>query len=83
MSSQQQQQGSTGHGTVDVPWTEDTKSSVQDNQGISSSSSSSSSNSKTQKSHQQDASEKEHSGFGHTTQHQHSPRSIKRDLNDI
>ncbi|CAO3617024.1 unnamed protein product [Mucor fragilis] len=74
----QQQQASTGHGTVDVPWTEDAKSSMQDNQGISSSS-----NSKTQKSHQHDTSEKEHTGFGHTTQHQHSPRSIKRDLNDI
>ncbi|KAL9553868.1 hypothetical protein MBANPS3_003074 [Mucor bainieri] len=76
---QQQQQASTGHGTVDVPWTEDAKSSVQDNQGISTTS-------QTQKSHQQqqdNASEKEHTGFGHATQHQHSPRSIKRDLNDI
>ncbi|GAN01966.1 hypothetical protein MAM1_0014d01403 [Mucor ambiguus] len=76
----QQQQASTGHGTVDVPWTEDPKSSMQDNQGISSSTS------QTQKSHQQhqnNAPEKEHTGFGHATQHQHSPRSIKRDLNDI
>ncbi|KAF1805917.1 hypothetical protein FB192DRAFT_1365147 [Mucor lusitanicus] len=75
----QQQQASTGHGTVDVPWTEDAKSSVQDNQGISSSSTHAQN---AQKSHHQ-KDEKEHIGFGHATQHQHSPRSIKRDLNDI
>ncbi|EPB84319.1 hypothetical protein PS15m_006867 [Mucor circinelloides] len=74
-----QQQASTGHGTVNVPWTEDSKSSLQDNQGVSSTS-------QNQKSHKQqnDANEKEHhTGFGHATQHQHSPRSIKRDLNNI
>ncbi|KAK4513271.1 uncharacterized protein ATC70_011839 [Mucor velutinosus] len=81
-SQQQQQQASTGHGTVDVPWTEDSKSSLQDNQGISSSSAASQSQ-KSHQQHQNSAPEKEHIGFGHATQHQHSPRSIKRDLNDI
>lgn len=71
---------STGHGTVDVPWSEDSKSSLQDNQGISSTS-----NSSTQKSNNQKDQNQEHhnTGFGHATQHQHSPRSVKRDLDNI
>ncbi|KAG2212923.1 hypothetical protein INT46_010479 [Mucor plumbeus] len=75
---------STGHGTVDVPWSEDSKSSLQDNQGISSTSNSSRQGSNNQKEDQnQEDQEHHYTGFGHATQHQHSPRSIKRDLNNI
>ncbi|KAI8078267.1 uncharacterized protein B0P05DRAFT_587490 [Gilbertella persicaria] len=68
---------STGHGTVDVPFDQDTMESLRDNQGQTKHT--------PMKQHQNKQPEEKghHVGFGHTTQHGHSPRSIKRDLNDI
>ncbi|CEP11066.1 hypothetical protein [Parasitella parasitica] len=82
MNNTQNSFPSTGHGTVDVPWSEDPKASLQDNQGKTNASSQKS----TKNQHQQEQKNQDqghHTGFGHATQHQHSPRSIKRDLNDI
>lgn len=81
-----QQQTSTGHGTVHLPWSEDVIDSVRDNSGYPQHKSSTTTSS-SHKKKDQEQENKEHttpsSGFGHTTKHQHAPRSIKRDLNDI
>ncbi|KAI8380378.1 hypothetical protein BD560DRAFT_432223 [Blakeslea trispora] len=73
----QQQYQSTGHGTVDVPWSQDAVESLRQDRGQSSS--------KHNQHEQQPQAEKEkeHTGFGHTTHQGHSRRSIKRDLNNI
>ncbi|KAI8355108.1 hypothetical protein EDC96DRAFT_577002 [Choanephora cucurbitarum] len=76
--SQPEQYQSTGHGTVDVPWSQDTKDSLKQNQGQTSDKQQSQ-----QQNQQQPQQHNASSGFGHTTHQGHSRRSIKRDLNDI
>ncbi|CAO3703837.1 unnamed protein product [Rhizopus stolonifer] len=60
---------STGYGTVDREWSEEEEQQKKETKK------------KTKHKPTQRASSKE--GFGHTVAHEHAPRSIKRDLNNI
>ncbi|EIE91926.1 hypothetical protein G6F46_012080 [Rhizopus delemar] len=59
---------STGYGTVDRPWSSETPDDEPPK--------------RTSKRTPVERSESKE-GFGHTVSHRHSPRSIKRDLNDV
>ncbi|KAI9475508.1 MAG: hypothetical protein EXX96DRAFT_651278 [Benjaminiella poitrasii] len=67
---------STGHGTVNVPFSQNTDKEYDNNQQQQ--------QQKKEPSHVQDNQAHESTeGFGHTVQHGPSPRTIKRDLNNI
>ncbi|KAI8982021.1 hypothetical protein BDF20DRAFT_912226 [Mycotypha africana] len=73
---------STGHGTVDIPWSESSKESMQvRSEDLHKHNKHEDNVTKDTNERQPDS--KNHAGFGHTVSHQHSPRSIKRDLDNV